>query len=107
VSGINQGGVLTKQSVAVFKAVGPTTNKKTVLANTAGRWLGLRDSVAESEVKKATDTWWPSKLVHIICWCIGARASHSVLCSSSLCVRSIALCARLNCACKSKQYARL
>jgi hypothetical protein len=67
VSGLNQGGVLTKQSVAIFKCVGPSTNRKTVLANcqenTKGKWLGLRDSVAQKEVKKATDTWWPSKLV--------------------------------------------
>jgi hypothetical protein len=67
VSGLDQGGLISSQAVVTFRCVGPTTNRKTTLANcqenTKGRWLGLRDSVATSEVKKATDTWWPSKSV--------------------------------------------
>jgi hypothetical protein len=65
ISGLNQGGLLSRKSVVVFKAVGPATNKVSVLANceknTKGRWLGLKRSIAKKMVKKATDTWWPSK----------------------------------------------
>lgn len=69
VSGLDQSGILRSQSVVTFRAVGPTTNKQSVLANckanTASRALGLRNSVAENEVKKATDTWWPKDAVEI------------------------------------------
>jgi hypothetical protein len=69
VSGLDQSGLLTSQSVVTFRAVGPTTNRKTVLQNckdnTGSRWLGLHSSVAESEVKKATDTWFPNDAVRI------------------------------------------
>jgi hypothetical protein len=67
--GIDQSGLTGTSSVVSFRAVGPTTNRKSVLANckenTGSRWLGLRDSVAQSEVKKATDTWWPNDSVEI------------------------------------------
>uniref|UniRef100_A0A383VXQ7 Secreted protein n=1 Tax=Tetradesmus obliquus TaxID=3088 RepID=A0A383VXQ7_TETOB len=69
VSGLDQSGILRSQSVVTFRAVGPTTNRKSVLANcqenTRGRLLGLRNSVAENEIKKATDTWWPGDSVEI------------------------------------------
>ncbi|KAF6257699.1 hypothetical protein COO60DRAFT_1461027 [Scenedesmus sp. NREL 46B-D3] len=69
VSGLDQSGLLGTSSVVSFRAVGPTTNGKTVLQNckdnTGSRWLGLRDSVAKDEVKKATDTWWPNDSVEI------------------------------------------
>jgi hypothetical protein len=68
--GIDQSGLLSgTESVVTFRAVGPTTNGKSVLANckdnTSSRWLGLRDSVAQNEVKKATDTWFPNDSVEI------------------------------------------
>jgi hypothetical protein len=69
VSGLDQSGLLRSQSVVTFRAVGPTTNCKTVLQNcrdhTASRLLGLRDSKAQSEVKKSTDTWFPNDAVKI------------------------------------------
>uniref|UniRef100_A0A383VXG1 Uncharacterized protein n=1 Tax=Tetradesmus obliquus TaxID=3088 RepID=A0A383VXG1_TETOB len=69
VSGLDQSGILRSQSVVTFRAVGPTTNRKSVLANcqenSASRWLGLRNSVAKNEVKKATDTWWPGDSINI------------------------------------------
>lgn len=69
VSGLDQSGLLGTSSVVSFRAVGPTTNGKDVLQNckdnTGSRWLGLRDSVAKDEVKKATDTWWPNDSVEI------------------------------------------
>jgi hypothetical protein len=69
VSGLDQSGLLSSKSVVVFRAVGPTTNGKSVLQNckdnTASRLLGLRNSVATNEVKMATDTWWPNDAVRI------------------------------------------
>jgi hypothetical protein len=69
VSGLDQSGLLGTSSVVTFRAVGPTTNGKSVLQNckdnTGSRWLGLRSSVAESEVKKATDTWFPNDSIEI------------------------------------------
>jgi hypothetical protein len=65
VGGLDQGGVLNSQSVVIFRAVGPTTNRRRVLQNcqenVRGGWFGLTDSPAENAVEEATDTWWPGK----------------------------------------------
>lgn len=63
VGGVDQSGFLSSQSVVIFKAVGPTTNRKTVFENCEANTKGFLffDSAAQKAVKKATDTWWPGK----------------------------------------------
>eukprot|EP00775_Hariotina_reticulata_P013131 gene13131-13261_t len=60
VSGIDQSGILTSQAVITYRAVGPTTNGRSVLAkaNIKSGFLGLTSSPLEKQIKRATDTWW-------------------------------------------------
>lgn len=52
------GGVLGSQSVVNFRACGPATNGRSVLANCQANTKGflIFDSAAQKAVKKATDT---------------------------------------------------
>lgn len=67
--GLDEGGFLSTRATLTYYAVGPTKNGKNVCANckenVTSRMLGLRDSVLESEINKATDTWWPGDSVDV------------------------------------------
>lgn len=66
---IDQSGLVTDQAVATFRATGPTTNGRTVLANCQQNvredLLGLGSSVVQREIEKATDTWRPNDSIDV------------------------------------------
>lgn len=65
------GGVLGSQSVCTYRAVGPATNRRSVLANCQENTrTGLRgvlgfDSRAENAIEKATDTFIPGDKIEL------------------------------------------
>jgi len=81
VGGVGQSSLINHKSVAVYQAVGPTSNGKSLLKNCeAATKSGIfSSSAAYKAVKKATDTWMPGDKVKIesaTCKAAGAVATQ-------------------------------